>query len=296
MAFQNRKEAKYTLQWTIENFSYAWQTTGQHIVSPVFVSPVFDNMSLILQLYPRGVIDEQYIDFFLRRMADDSPMEGIINLKMLALPNNGSYLSVGEQRIYFRRGQAYGLPHFLKREEVENSDRFLNFDKLTLRCQLIFGEGLNCKFVGKSFAKTRLLMEKISFNRFYSSNIEDDRILLRPMSGTNPMLILSLHQTHDRHLIINMLPNYGCNRVKYYTCTLTLNDVTRITPARLCELRIEHWGQLTRRILDVCLSPLNESREDDAEASKDNSFQIDFKLTFTTGELQNESILTTYQF
>ncbi|GFS82057.1 hypothetical protein NPIL_284571 [Nephila pilipes] len=38
--------AEYTLEWTIENFSYAWQKYGDKLVSPVFVI----TMNCILEL------------------------------------------------------------------------------------------------------------------------------------------------------------------------------------------------------------------------------------------------------
>ncbi|GFT36250.1 hypothetical protein NPIL_30181 [Nephila pilipes] len=77
--------AEYTLEWTIENFSYAWQKNGDKLVSPVFVIHRLDNMSFTIELYSRGEEEEEYIGCFLTRIIDDSDFEGEIDMKIISL-------------------------------------------------------------------------------------------------------------------------------------------------------------------------------------------------------------------
>ncbi|GFT22558.1 speckle-type POZ protein [Nephila pilipes] len=276
--------AEYTLEWTIENFSYAWQKTGDKLVSPVFVIHQLDNMSFTIELYPRGEEEEEYISCFLTRIIDDSDFEGEIDMKITALSKDDPTPAY-EERLHFQSEHSYGLSRFLKREDIENDHQFLDLDKLTVQCRLNFKYDTDYKFIGMSFARTRILVERVSFTHIYDKNIGGEKLVLSRMSDSISMLFLRLALMPGRNLHVNLFPCDGFEPVKYYTCEVTLDDDD--ATSRICELSFKDWGTLPEKRFNVSLSTVDESLP---TAIWDNLIlRCTCELTFTTGELLQES-------
>ncbi|XP_035222827.1 speckle-type POZ protein-like [Stegodyphus dumicola] len=64
---EKQDDDKFTFTWTIENFSMCHHSKVECLFSPEFALNSLPGMKWIIQLYPRGVLDEDCIIFFLSR-------------------------------------------------------------------------------------------------------------------------------------------------------------------------------------------------------------------------------------
>ncbi|GFT22563.1 hypothetical protein NPIL_196581 [Nephila pilipes] len=155
---------QYVLYWKIENFSLARHKMGEKLVSPVFPTKMLDNTSWTLELYPEGVEDESYIGGFLTRNTGISSLDCEVHYDLTVAP--GGDLNDGGRgnRFTFKLGQTDGFPLLVKRKAIEMANKDLNVDFLTLRCRIYLQSVKNYNFVGKSFARTRLLADGTSYS------------------------------------------------------------------------------------------------------------------------------------
>ncbi|GBN74162.1 hypothetical protein AVEN_117699-1 [Araneus ventricosus] len=163
----NNGRSEYFFSWFIENYSYCWHKNGEKLVSPNFTIYDLEGTIWNLQLYPRGMRneDEGHISLFLdRSKQDDGPENVSINYELSFLAADGSAICSGETEYEFKRGKGYGYGKFLKMDKIllrRNSD-YLPEDILTVSCKIWKGEG-KVQNIGQSSARSRIRVEKNSF-------------------------------------------------------------------------------------------------------------------------------------
>ncbi|XP_054264477.1 speckle-type POZ protein B-like [Macrosteles quadrilineatus] len=132
---------KFNFLWTISNFSYCNQKTGERINSPLFSSKCNDTEKWFLRLYPRGADEESknYISIYLF-LATSKKLEVMARFKFSIVNGFGKVVkemeSQGRADIFvYEKG--WGFSKFIKRDtffDLEN--QVLNDDKLTIFCEV----------------------------------------------------------------------------------------------------------------------------------------------------------------
>ncbi|XP_055938545.1 speckle-type POZ protein-like isoform X2 [Argiope bruennichi] len=147
----------FTFTWNIENISYCWQKTGEEI-SIIFVVKALEETKYKLNLYPRGLLDDNYISFYLHNQDATNMM---INCELAFLSKQGSILaSIEEENVT----DMAGSDKFKVRNDVFvlNRSIYLPEDKLTARCRIWKRHGQMIEDV-QCFARTRICIERESF-------------------------------------------------------------------------------------------------------------------------------------
>ncbi|XP_054270960.1 speckle-type POZ protein B-like [Macrosteles quadrilineatus] len=149
---------KFNFLWTISNFSYCNQKTGEHIKSPLFSSKCNDTEKWCLRLNPRGQDEESknYISIYLF-LATSKKLEVMARFKFSIVNGFGKVVKETEsQRAYrFVYGKDWGFKKFIKRDTFfDKENQVLKDDKLTIFCEVsivtapvsVFGKHEEIKF------------------------------------------------------------------------------------------------------------------------------------------------------
>ncbi|GFT22561.1 speckle-type POZ protein [Nephila pilipes] len=280
MASRNGGRVEYTLVWTIENFSYAWHKIGEKLISPVFVTHKMDSTSWVMELFPRGTITGDYISIFLRRLEDRSFKNCKVVYEFVATSSGGSIPCFRENCSDYQSGQRFGCHLFMRRDEIESENQRLNGDILTMNCRMRLCEEVYHDFVAESFAKTRILVERIDLSRHFLKNIKYESIFVQRMSDSLILMIIRLRLDKKRNLVIEFIPYDCCQHLKYSSLRLTLDDMR--TSKRLYEYSKDICDVFMPLSLDVPEYALYLSQRL-AESSNYPSIRLDFELIFCTG-------------
>ncbi|GFS29510.1 speckle-type POZ protein-like B [Nephila pilipes] len=154
-----------TFIWDIENYSYCWQKRGEYIESPVFSVDSMDNASWILEMYPRGKKDENFISYFLHGNCTRGTKILQLEWDLGILEKDDSVLQLrNRERIYFLNGDNWSPEASVRREDVTifKRESFLSRDTLRSRCRMWRNDGEAMKPI-TIFARTVLTLKKRNF-------------------------------------------------------------------------------------------------------------------------------------
>ncbi|GFT22554.1 speckle-type POZ protein B [Nephila pilipes] len=278
MEIENSGRREYKMIWKIENFRYAWHKMGEKLVSPEFV---IRNSSWKLEIYPRGVENEEYIGCFLARTDNCTFWDGTVHYQFFATQSGGLTKTFVKDRVYLQCGEKDGFPLFVKREEIIDG-----IQPLTLTCKMVILYNATSIFCVESFVRTHIMVEHINFSYYFESEaiIASKQISVISPTEMKPLFDVYLILLQKHNLQIKLIPTLnGSERLKYYTCRLAVHDV--LTTERLWKCSFEDWEEFKWKDVNVKLSHFNESREGNRVIEfKNRSLHLELEFTFSTGE------------
>ncbi|KAF8777218.1 Speckle-type POZ protein like [Argiope bruennichi] len=163
----NNERKEHIITWFIENYSYCCQKNWGKLLSPRFTSEGLEGTvwNLMLLLKEDSEENGYNISLFLDRWKkDDGPEDFLLKFELSILASDESVLVSKQLEYTFRRGIGYGMPQFIKIDEVllYQKAHFLINDTLCVRCKIWRGEG-EVQSVTQFKAVTRIGIERMSF-------------------------------------------------------------------------------------------------------------------------------------
>lgn len=129
------KVVKLKQTWTIKNFSFCDQKTGEQLKSPTFSTGINDTCKWRLDLYPNGLKEEdaKYVSLFIIPLSCNARVQfrlSIINAKQDEIRVlNGTH--------HFEMGTGWGYGDYIAQDFLFNEENeVLLHDKLTVVCEL----------------------------------------------------------------------------------------------------------------------------------------------------------------
>ncbi|GFU03189.1 protein roadkill [Nephila pilipes] len=131
-------EAWLTFFWNIENFSYCWQKTDEHIDCPTFKVKYTKSANWYFQLYPRGYHDENFIQYFVIRQWNNGLEVNRTECEFAILAEDGSVLEIKERGTPIFSKNNIFLRASDKRKDVTKTkiEAFLSRDTMRIRCKV----------------------------------------------------------------------------------------------------------------------------------------------------------------
>lgn len=134
------KVINVSYEWTIDNFSFRYEETGDVLKSSIFSSADANNTSKwCLLVYPRGSmkISRDHLSIQLRLVSSDEfETWADVKLSILNFYDQKSNITWKTEKPYrFMAGNTYGNHSFIHRDNLLNSD-LLPGNKLTILCEL----------------------------------------------------------------------------------------------------------------------------------------------------------------
>ncbi|GBM94448.1 Protein roadkill [Araneus ventricosus] len=227
------KRKCFTFIWKLENASYYWQSSLEHIASPSFTVDEIHETNWKLRIYPS--IQGDNIEFYLQRKADNKGVERVaIDCELAFLSSDGTALHAWKRKsVEFRGFQSESV----SRNDVFSARRsvYLLQDTLTVRCRMWKNAGEMLKDV-QCFARTRIAVEKRSFlwsiENFGSlkSHAKKTYVMKSHENGKNFMSLeffLTGGRLCDETVRFKMIPNY--ENMKMCTFHLSIVDASQNT-------------------------------------------------------------------
>ena len=128
--------------WIIRNFSFYTEKTGEKIESPIFQSDHDDGFDWCLDLYPRGIGEEEkdYVSLYLRLVSKIS-CGTVAKFEFYIWNIKGEKCNVigTESPQEFKTGMSdrFGFPRFISRSQLlDKNEQLLLNDRLTIVCQI----------------------------------------------------------------------------------------------------------------------------------------------------------------
>ncbi|GFT22802.1 hypothetical protein NPIL_443141 [Nephila pilipes] len=288
-----RGRSEYTLVWIIENVGHAWQTLGEKLVSPKFITHLQENSTWTLELYPRGVSNEEYIScFFIINSADKVP-NCDVDFEIIITPNGGSSRARSASIPFTaRRG---GFPCFMKRSEILFGNQFLNPNSLTLQCRIKLKSHIHDVCFGESFVKTHILVKRISHSCYFASDTAYKSICIRQLSESRPFMIIRIQRNHPNEFEIHLNPNDVGSNARYFTLELGLAD--EVTGDKFWNRRYRGWSPLPQQSIFVPVPWINQSSENTVTPVRRRLIKFDCEVAYSTGEdhAENERVVVTHR-
>lgn len=139
------KITNFSYTWTIRNFSFFKQKSGEKVESAVFSSGYRDDIKWCLDMYPNGR-DETVNDFtsvFLRLVeCKNDELDAKYSFYILDSEGKVTNTHSTNRPDRFRRGHSWGWYRFVSREALfQSTSRLLHGDSLTILCEVSVSEG-----------------------------------------------------------------------------------------------------------------------------------------------------------
>ncbi|CAL1288870.1 unnamed protein product [Larinioides sclopetarius] len=209
---KNSKNDCYSITWAIKNFSYCWQKKKKAIVSPIFCVNIPEETKWKLMLFPRGLMDGNFISIFLYRDKDCNFVGNIeVEYSLEILDGDGSALVTNEATYKFGKNERMGFSKVIRRPAIiTEKNTYLPQDILTLRCRMKRFEEKIIQ-IQQIFAQTVINVERTSFvwriEEFSKMRAEETKsFIIKSASGCQMIKIdlsLSNEQESEEKVILS---------------------------------------------------------------------------------------------
>lgn len=128
---------KFFIVWTIENFKYCRQPTGEAMSSCIFSSKVLGSLKFRLDLYPRGTSDNPEDVMVGIRLITDKDVKALVQYMCCIVGHERIALYKQEGECIMMPGQYCQMLKLVNRKKLmEEKETILPEDKLYLMCAL----------------------------------------------------------------------------------------------------------------------------------------------------------------
>lgn len=137
-AITNMRVADATYMWTIKNFSYYSNPTGQKLYSPIFTVGDDADLKWRLDLFPMGYSKPKCISLYLHlRRAYYHAITAQFRFSILNHKGEVAYQLPWSPKHTFSECDVWGYEDFIKREDLlRDAEILLPDDKLTIYCEV----------------------------------------------------------------------------------------------------------------------------------------------------------------
>ncbi|GFT37838.1 hypothetical protein NPIL_279841 [Nephila pilipes] len=202
-----KSEAWFTVLWNIENFSYCWQKTGEHINSPTFVVESTESTKWCFQLYPRGYRNENFSTYYVISHCNIESEGNRTEWELAILAEDGSVLARNERgRPIIDANGCFLFRSFAELKHVTKTKReaFLSRDTLRIRCKVWRTDGRTVT-PSTFVARTVLSVKTINFlwiiERFRSLE-SDHKVLCVNRKGVGANFNIGVDEENNIMILI----------------------------------------------------------------------------------------------
>lgn len=135
----------FSYAWTIKNFSFYKQKSGDQVQSAIFPSGSHETVKWCLEMYANGEEEdlEDFVSMFLR-LADcrNNEVDAKYSLSIVDCEGKATNTRSSDEVDRFIIGESWGWNKFVSREALfQPTNRLLHKDSLTILCKLSVSEG-----------------------------------------------------------------------------------------------------------------------------------------------------------
>ncbi|GIY06262.1 speckle-type POZ protein B [Caerostris darwini] len=291
------KGKEFVFTWTIENFSFCIQSCQNWFESPPLIARNMENSRWIILLYPRGIIDENYISVYLKHV--DGNLSGQkISFEFQLIGFNDS---VRRDVHLCQKNVLQGFPLFLLRDAIgmnkRNRDFYLPHDTFRLRCRLWYS-GTEIVEYGQCSAKTLMGVERLclvwDLQEFSTLRADLKKTLPFTSSSACPLVSMSLFWTYKIYFTDELTVEIAVKTAVNTVCSCKISNVA-IEGKTIPLIETEKYFYLRDDVQIWSLPPLFSKRHlmtrKDAYLSN-GTLSLKCEFTFSTGYLTHGTLET----